>query len=33
VGAHASPPSGAMITFYPPRRFQVIGMKTVMVSP
>ena len=30
AGAHASPPSGAMITLRPPRRFQVIGMWTVM---
>ena len=33
AGAQASPPSGAMITLRPPRRFQVIGMRTVMVVP
>jgi hypothetical protein len=32
VGAHASTPSGAMITFCPPRRFHLIGTKTVRVS-
>src|SRR5512147_920891 len=29
AGTHASPPSGAMTTLRPPRRFQVIGMRTV----
>jgi hypothetical protein len=34
AGAHASPPSGAMITFlWPPRCFQAIGMRTVIVLP
>ena len=33
AGAQASPPSGEMITFCPPRRFHVIGIKMVMVSP
>jgi hypothetical protein len=33
AGAQASLPSGAMITLRPPRRFQVIEIKTVMVSP
>ena len=33
AGAHASPPSGAMMTLRPPRRFQVIGMRTVIVEP
>ena len=33
AGGQASPPSGAMITLRPPRRFQVIGMRTVIVEP
>ena len=33
AGAHASPPSGAMITLRPPWRFQAIGMWTVIVLP
>ena len=33
AGAHASPPSGAMITLRPPRRLNVIGMWTVIVLP
>jgi hypothetical protein len=33
AGVHASPPSGAMITLWPPRRFQIIGMRTVIVWP
>jgi hypothetical protein len=33
AGAHASPPSGAMMTLRPPRRFQVTGMWTVIVRP
>jgi hypothetical protein len=33
AGAQESLPSGAMITFRPPRRFQVFGMKTGMASP
>jgi hypothetical protein len=33
TGAQASPRSGAMITFRPPRRFQLIGVRTVIVRP